>query len=96
MVFNFEIKCKMDSDIFIMGDPLEIKLLLNNLLKNALEAVSQVKHPSIKFSLSKTEGHSVIEVSDNGPKLTDHKLRKLCKMLDSSQWPLEKIGRAHV
>lgn len=85
MVFNFEITSEMEPDVFIIGDPLEIELLLNNLLKNALEAVSQVKHPTIHFSLTKTEDHSVIEISDNGPKLTDQKLKSIGTPLQSNK-----------
>lgn len=47
------------------GDPLEIELLLNNLVKNAVEAVAGTPEPAVLIRLKAENGRAVIEVEDN-------------------------------
>ena len=74
----------------IWSDKTELELAVQNLLKNALHAVSSEKNPSVSVSVhkEKSSGGSpriAISVSDNGPRLSDEAFEKLSSVLSSSK-----------
>lgn len=77
-------------DAKVWGDRMELELAVQNLLKNALQAVSDRKTPSVEVNLLKenSSGGSprvVITVSDNGRRLNDEEFEKLSSVLSSSK-----------
>lgn len=59
--------------IMVSGDPLELQLVVVNLVKNALEALTAAgtPKPRIVVRLERRADHAVVSVEDNGPALSD-------------------------
>lgn len=78
----------------ILADPLEWELCVQNLLKNALEAVRSVSAPAVTIELAKrcVEGREKLcfSVTDNGPRLDDERFRRLEDVLSSTK--LDGLG----
>ena len=58
---------KINEDIYIFFDQSYIDIILNNLFKNAIEALEKTSDPSIEISLIKTDSYIVFTFFDNGP-----------------------------
>ena len=59
---------------WILGDAVQLQIAIINLLKNAIEALSQAdndKVPEIVIALRDLPDHWVVEVCDNGPGLAE-------------------------
>lgn len=72
----------------IVGDPLEMELVVNNLLKNATEALradTTVKSPKIIVESELTDDYVLLRVIDNGTALSARALQRLQEPLDSSK-----------
>ncbi len=71
---NFDVECENeDEDISILGSSYQMEILVNNLIKNAVEAIEQGGHEGfVKVVISKDvkSGGVVLEVVDNGVGLT--------------------------
>ncbi len=67
----------------VLGDALELELLVFNLMKNACEALANVKHPKICVTLAEMEGRRELCVKDNGPVLDDAAFRHLQDLMSS-------------
>ena len=78
----------------ILADPLEWELCVQNLVKNALEAVRSVSAPTVTIELAKrcVEGREKLcfSVTDNGPRLDDERFRRLEDVLSSTK--LDGLG----
>lgn len=61
----------LEQPVRIMGDPMLIDGVLDNLLDNALR-YGRATQPRITLALSQTEGEILLAVSDNGPGLDPH------------------------
>lgn len=70
---------------FVDGHPMELSLLIHNLLKNADEACHSVAHPIIKASASRCDGLVRLLVSDNGPELDDTAVSRLFEPLHTTK-----------
>lgn len=60
------INAQLDSDCFIYADHNQIVRVLNNLLNNAIEAVSDGVTPQVSVSLEKSGNKTLLQVTDNG------------------------------
>ena len=58
---------KINKDIYIFFDQSYIDIILNNLFKNAIEALEKNSDPSIEISLIKSDNYIVFTFFDNGP-----------------------------
>lgn len=79
-----------DEDAKVWGDRMELELAVQNLLKNALQAVHDIEKPIVKAEVrkEKSSGGSprvVITVTDNGKRLSDEDFEKLSSVLSSSK-----------
>lgn len=75
-------------DILLVADPLEIELILTNLVKNAAHACADVSNPEVCVSLERlTEGSqgARIVVSDNGPALTEEEIANLGRLFETTK-----------
>ncbi len=62
----------------VVGNAFEIKLALQNLLRNSAQALSDIKNPKISLRLTVTDaGNYLITVSDNGAEVSASLLEKL-------------------
>lgn len=65
-------------DLSFQGDPLLMEQVLINLIKNALEAASTVEKAHIKLTATQgPEKEVLIEISDNGPGISEDQLDKI-------------------
>ena len=76
---------QIEPDLWIVADALEIELVIKNLLKNAADALSAVEAPRIFVALTHFDDQVVLQVQDNGPKLTDEAFAALTVPLNSSK-----------
>ena len=77
--------CDAEPDLWVEADALEMELLINNLLKNAADAVSVEPDGAIAASLTLEDGRVLLTIRDNGPRLTDEQFAKLTVPLNSSK-----------
>ena len=59
-------------DLFVFADRNHLVRILNNILKNAIQAIPTDKKGVIKMSLSKIGDMAVVSVKDNGTGIPDH------------------------
>ena len=66
---------------FVLGDAMELELVLVNLLNNAVDALTQAKTvgPRIRVSLLRESDTALLRVEDNGPGVPPDRLAKLGK-----------------
>ena len=57
---------KLEKDCFIVADHDQIVRVLNNLLNNAIESVSESETPMVKVFLEKGEHKILLQIEDNG------------------------------
>ena len=70
--FNAELKTAFADHLPpIQAVPQDLGRVVLNILNNALQAVADVKDPTISISTKSTDGSVIIEISDNGPGIPD-------------------------
>ncbi|WP_290373055.1 ATP-binding protein [uncultured Parasutterella sp.] len=81
----YKITCNLEPS-FVMADPVELELILANLVKNAIEASQESSVPKISFSV-RNNGNSEVEIhiSNNGAKLTEDQVNNLTTPFNSSK-----------
>lgn len=71
-------------NVFVAGDPLELELLVLNLIKNAVQALDAAEGGTVTVTLARTdEFGAVLRVTDDGPTLSDEIFAKLLKVSES-------------
>lgn len=73
--------------VFVYADPLEIELVIVNLLKNASEALRETPRAAIDVALETDDSgrEAVIRIADNGPRLSDEAFGKLARPFETSK-----------
>lgn len=73
--------------VFVYADPLEIELVIVNLLKNASEALRETPRATIDVALETDAAgrEAVIRIADNGPRLSDEAFGKLARPFETSK-----------
>lgn len=70
----------------VLGDPLEIELIISNLIKNAYEAsVGKKTEPQVYLKGERKSGNFQIEVWDNGPQLSEEQLSEISNSSGSTK-----------
>lgn len=64
-------------DVTVFADKNHLIRVLNNLVKNAIQAIPQERRGNIKLTLYKEDLHAMIKVSDNGMGIPDHMKHKI-------------------
>lgn len=64
-------------DITVFADKNHLIRVLNNLVKNAIQAIPQDRRGNIKLTLYKEDLHAMIKVSDNGMGIPEHMKHKI-------------------
>lgn len=71
-------------NVFVAGDPLELELLVLNLVKNAVQALDAAEGGTVTVKLARTdEFGALLSVTDDGPTLSDEIFAKLLKVSES-------------
>lgn len=63
--------------VYIEADPLEMELVVQNLIKNAAAAVAKENYPHIDLTLHTDGGYAYLRVEDNGPALSDEAFERI-------------------
>lgn len=66
-------------------DPLNVDLVLMNLLKNAEEAVRNQQNAEIKVGIKNAGADALVIIEDNGPDMTDDQFASLRNLGQSSK-----------
>lgn len=74
-----------DCPVKVKIPPVEFELAVANLIKNSLEATQDNPVPLIVINMSTKENKVLLEISDNGPPLTQEFLKKLQDPLHSTK-----------
>jgi two-component system nitrogen regulation sensor histidine kinase NtrY len=61
-----------ENDVQSFVDPEQIGRVLNNLIKNAKQAVADVENPRVRVGLRSEFNQAIITVLDNGSGIVDH------------------------
>ncbi len=82
-------QCRLNVDIpescMVTGDPLELEILVLNLLRNASDAVEPLgKDAQIKVEVKQTEAGCTLNVKDNGPPVTSDVVERMRRALQAS------------
>lgn len=59
-------------DLYVFADKNHLVRILNNLLKNAIQAIPETRRGKIEIELKRQENNAVIRVTDNGSGIPDH------------------------
>ena len=65
------------NDIYIYADRNHLVRILNNLLKNSIQAIPEDRRGKIVMALESKEGNAIISVQDNGKGIPDHMKEKV-------------------
>lgn len=82
---NVDCTLEGDKNVMVLADPLNVDLVLINLLKNAEEAVSKQPSPKINIEIKKIDSKARITIEDNGPVMTDAQFASLNNLGQSSK-----------
>jgi len=78
------IDAKLLPGCWVMGDRLELEILIINLLKNGARAAASVAAPALSLAIRQEPGTVELLVSDNGPRLSDEAFERLHHAADST------------
>lgn len=80
-------KCTLTGaeNLFVYADPLNVDLVLMNLLKNAEEAVRNQQNAEIKVEIKNAGADAFVIIEDNGPDMTDDQFASLWNLGQSSK-----------
>jgi signal transduction histidine kinase len=59
-------------DLYVFADKNHLVRILNNLLKNAIQAIPESRRGKIEIELKKQQNDAVIRITDNGTGIPDH------------------------
>ena len=81
---NIPIKYQGPQHAYVSGEPLELELLMINLMRNACSAAESQSQPAVSLTITDADtDHFCIEVEDNGPALDDAGFARLKSLGDS-------------
>ena len=66
-----------EKDIYFQFDKLQISRCLNNLIKNAIEAVEKIPNPAVEVKIYTNDSKIFIEIKDNGVGIDDKMISKI-------------------
>lgn len=82
---QMEIKVLSNERPQIKGDPLELELIIINLLRNAEEAQGKVDKAFVEISVEQANNQCILTFKDNGPKADENTLMRVKSRLESSK-----------
>jgi two-component system sensor histidine kinase TtrS len=80
-----QVASSVPEGLAVRGDPLEIELLLWNLLKNATEAALGTGHPMIEIEGAEKDGVVYLQIENSGPVMTEEDVKNLDSPLQSKK-----------
>lgn len=81
---SIPIEFEAPGNAFVMGEPLELELLMINFMRNACSACEDSDNPEVKLSIAASDqDHYTVSVIDNGPRLGDKEFNRLLTLGES-------------
>lgn len=71
--------------LWVYGRPIELELVIVNLLRNAVEAASHAREPAVTVRTFRDGHHVVLTIQDNGPRVSDEVFSRLSEPVTSSK-----------
>ena len=71
--------------LWVYGRPIELELVIVNLLRNAVEAASHAREPAVTVRTFRDGHHVVLTIQDNGPRVSDEVFSRLTEPVTSSK-----------
>ena len=68
---------KVEPDLWVLGYAVQLEQVLVNLIRNALDAVADAKHPEIKIAATGSPETARIVVADNGPGIAPELIQQI-------------------
>ncbi len=63
--------------VLLQADAGQIEMVLLNLLKNAIEALTNSPAPTVQIEVTQTDGRTVIQIADNGPGIEPEAMERI-------------------
>lgn len=100
---DVQLQADITPRLHVMGDGLELELVVVNLLKNAAEALREIDHACIDVQLAAVAGKALLQVSDNGRPIESETLKELGESLATTKvsglglglWVVKNIATRH-
>ncbi len=84
-----QLECNYDldiaPDIHVRANPVDIELVIMNLIRNAFDAMSSVSAPLLQVSLKEAGHDAILIVRDNGPAISDEQLEMMNNVGESTK-----------
>jgi signal transduction histidine kinase len=101
--FNVQLACRVQGGVQVMGNAVQLEMVLQNLVNNAVEALAGRAQGQIELSLQADGRMAVLEVADNGPGLPQNLQDKVFEMSFSTKsqgmglglWLSRRIAQMH-
>lgn len=75
---DMDIQCRVPiDDCFVFADKDHLIRILNNIIKNAIQAIPRDRRGNINISLERKEHHALITVEDNGEGIPEDRINKI-------------------
>ncbi|MEA3317455.1 MAG: HAMP domain-containing sensor histidine kinase, partial [Bacteroidota bacterium] len=74
---NIHIENEMLENIFLYADREQLKIVISNILKNAIQAIPENRKAIVKIRMHKSNDRAIIEIEDNGDGISDNIKAKL-------------------
>ena len=71
--------------LWVYGRPIELELVIVNLLRNAVEAASHAREPAVELRVFREGRHIVLTIQDNGPLVSDEVFSRLTEPVTSEK-----------
>ncbi len=100
---DIQLQTTIKPSLYVLGDRLELELVVVNLLKNAAEALRDIDHACIDVQLTSEKGKAVLRVNDNGRPIDSEMLKELGEALSTTKvsglglglWVVKNIASRH-
>ncbi len=82
---NVPVQCEVEHNLMINANPLEMHLMIINLLRNAIQATKDQTNGLVLIKGTNDGDEIVITIIDNGPKLQESEFQRLLEPLQSNK-----------
>ena len=81
---HYPVRCRIAAGPRVLGDPLEIKLVVYNLIKNSVEAAGG-EDPGLELALEEAPGEAVLRCSDSARALTEEEVSRIRGLAETTK-----------
>lgn len=89
---GIQLSAIITQDHTIAGNPDKLQIVLNNLVRNAIDAVSGSNDPWVQLRLTATNAHIIVEITDNGQGVPESRKQQLFSIGQSTKSKSNHLG----